>query len=112
MSAQAMVTYEVITIVEPDLVEDYEHFMRQRHVPDLLATGCFHAAELARAAPGRYRMRYEAATQADLDRYLDQHAAGLREHFTSHFPRGVTASREVWVAMQRWNASAENSETA
>lgn len=108
MSAHAMVIYEVITIVEPDLVEDYERYMRERHVPDLLATGCFHAAELARSAPGRYRMRYEASTQADLDRYLQEHATRLRQHFASHFPRGATVSREVWVAIQRWNGPADS----
>jgi Domain of unknown function (DUF4286) len=110
MTAHAMVAYEVITIVEPDLVEAYERYMRRHHIPDLLATGCFHAAELARAAPGRYRMRYEAASQADLDRYLDEHAARLREEFVSHFPRGVTAAREVWVAIQRWTVGADDSE--
>jgi hypothetical protein len=101
-----MVTYEVTTVVEPSLVEDYERFMRERHIPDLLATGCFQAAELACASPGRYRLRYEAQTQADLDRYLQCHAMRLREAFASHFPRGVALSREVWVTMQSWSAPA------
>jgi hypothetical protein len=110
MTRQVMVTYEVITIVEPDVVEAWERYMRQRHVPDLLATGCFRAAELTRAAPGRYRMRYEATSQADLDRYLETHATRLREEFTSHFPRGVTAAREVWIAIQGWTVGANDSE--
>ena len=41
-----MVTYEVTTTVDPRLVEAYERFMRQVHIPDLLATGCFHGAAL------------------------------------------------------------------
>jgi hypothetical protein len=112
MTSHAMVSYEVTTIVEPDLVEAYERYMRQHHVPDLLATGCFHAAELTRAAPGRYRMRYEATSQADLDRYLEKHATRLREEFASHFPRGVTAAREVWVAIQSWTMGADAPERA
>jgi hypothetical protein len=101
-----MVTYEVTTIVEPSLVEAYERYMRQVHIPDLLATGCFRGAALARAAIGRYRVRYEAPSQADLDRYLATHATRLREDFASHFPEGVTASREVWVAIQVWDGPA------
>lgn len=101
-----MVTYEVTTIVEPRLVEAYERYMRQVHIPDLLATGCFRGAALPRAAAGRYRVRYEAPSEADLDRYLATHATRLREDFASHFPEGVTASREVWVAIQRWGAPA------
>lgn len=100
-----MVTYEVTTVVEPRLVEAYERYMRQVHIPDLLATGCFHGAAFTRSAIGRYRVRYEAPTEADLERYLAVHAPRLREVFASQFPEGVTASREVWVAMESWGAS-------
>jgi len=101
-----MVTYEVTTIVEPRLIEAYERYMRQVHIPDLLATGCFHGAAFTRSAVGRYRVRYEAPTEADLERYLATHATRLREDFASHFPGGVTASREVWVAIQSWGTPA------
>jgi hypothetical protein len=97
-----MVTYEITTTVEPRLVEAYERYMRQVHIPDLLATGCFHGAALTRSAAGRYRVRYEAPTEADLERYLATHATRLREDFASRFPEGVTAAREVWIAMQSW----------
>ncbi|MGH7534248.1 MAG: DUF4286 family protein [Gemmatimonadales bacterium] len=98
-----MVTYEITATVDPSLVEAYERYMRQRHIPDLLATGCFQGAVFTRAAPGRYRVRYEAPSDADLERYLAEHAARLREDFASHFPAGVTLSREVWVAIQAWD---------
>jgi uncharacterized protein DUF4286 len=101
-----MVIYEVTTIVEQRLIEAYERYMRQIHIPDLLATGCFRGASLTRAATGRYRVRYEAPSEADLERYLAVHATRLREDFASHFPEGVTASREVWVPIQSWCAPA------
>ncbi len=31
------------------------------------------------------------------------HATRLREDFGVHFPEGVTASREVWIAIQSWS---------
>jgi hypothetical protein len=97
-----MVTYELTMIVEPRLVEAYERYMRQVHIPALMATGCFHGAALTRSTVGRYRVRYDAPTEADLERYLATHATRLREEFASHFPEGVTASREVWIAIQSW----------
>jgi hypothetical protein len=100
-----MITYEVTTTVDPRLVEAYERYMRQVHIPDLLATGCFHGAALTRSAPGRYRIRYET-TEADLERYLATHATPLRAEFLSHFPEGVTAAREVWIAIQCWGRPA------
>jgi hypothetical protein len=97
-----MVIYEVTALVTPDLVRDYEHFMREHHIPAILATGCFRRAAFTRADPDRYRMRYEARSSQDLERYLASHAPALREDFTARFPEGVTLSRDVWVVLQGW----------
>ena len=101
-----MVTYEITTLVQPHLVEAYERYMRERHIPEILETGCFQGAVLTRAAPGRYRVRYEAPSEGELERYLGTHATRLREEFASHFPDGVTVSREVWTGIQAWDAAA------
>jgi hypothetical protein len=98
-----MVIYEVTALVAPDLVQDYEHFMREHHIPAVLATGCFQRAAFTRADPDWYRMRYEALSSQDLERYLASHAPALREDFTSRFPEGVTLSRQVWVVLQGWD---------
>ena len=101
-----MVTYEITAIATSHLATAYERYMRERHIPQILETGCFQGAVLTRSAPGRYRIRYEARTEADLERYLAQHAPRLRADFGSHFPEGVTVSREVWVAVQAWETAA------
>ena len=99
-----MVTYEITTVVEPQLAEAYEHYMRREHIPHLMATGCFVSSSLARSSGGRYRIRYEAESQAELDRYLGTHAARLRDEFNRRFPAGVTLAREVWAGLERWDA--------
>ena len=98
-----MVTYEITATVDTGLVEAYERYMRQRHIPDVLATGHFQRAVFACAAPGRYRIRYDAPSDGDLERYLAQHAPRLREDFASHFPAGATLSREVWTVVEAWD---------
>lgn len=98
-----MIVYEVTAIVDARLAETYERYMRRQHIPDVMASGCFQSADLASATSGRYRIRYEASTNEDLERYLAIHAARLREDFASHFPEGVALSREVWTMMQRWD---------
>lgn len=98
-----MVTYEITATVDTGLVEAYERYMRQRHIPDVLATGYFQRAAFACAGPGRYRIRYDAPSADDLDRYLAQHAPRLREDFASHFPTGATLSREVWTVVEAWD---------
>ena len=100
-----MISYEVTAEVEQGQAAAYERYMRETHILDVLATGCFHAAELARVSPTRYRTRYLARTQADLDRYLDRHTSVMRADFTAHFPDGVALSREVWVTLEHWEGS-------
>lgn len=99
-----MVTYEITSEVRSDLVERYEAYMRRRHIPELLATGCFAGASFATAAPGRYRVRYEAHDPPALERYLAGHAPRLRAHFEAEFPEGIALSREVWTVLERWPA--------
>jgi hypothetical protein len=97
-----MVTYEVTADVDAALAERYEAFMRGTHIPDVFATGCFRAVSFERAASGRYRIRYQAASPADLERYLAEHTARLRADFVTHFPAGAALSRETWTELQRW----------
>lgn len=98
-----MITYEITAVVQPGLDDDYECYMRERHIPDLLRTGCFVAASISRAQEGRYRIRYEAPDRATLDRYLREHASHLRAHFMETFPAGVEVTREEWDVLESWS---------
>lgn len=97
-----MVTYEITATVREDLRDDYLSYMRERHIPDLLATGAFASASLSRSSPGRYRLRYEAHDRDSLDRYLADHAPRLRAHALERFPEGVELSREEWDVIAYW----------
>ena len=97
-----MIIYEITAIVRADLIEKYEKYMRERHIPDLLETGCFRAASFSCGEGNRYRIRYEAPDQNALDEYLKNDAARLRADFLEHFPEGVKVSREVWEVLESW----------
>ena len=98
-----MVTYEITAEVRADLCQAYERFMRERHIPDLLATETFVAASISREKPGLYRIRYEARDRPSLDLYLRDHAPRLREDFARHFPEGIEVSRMEWNVIQTWS---------
>lgn len=101
-----MVTYEITATVRADLCAAYERYMQSRHIPDLLATGAFTGASIARGDGGRYRIRYEAHDRAALDRYLAVDAPRLRAHFAETFPEGVEVAREEWSVLASWPAPA------
>lgn len=98
----AMLLYEVTLEVEPEIADAIERYMRDKHIPEIFATGCFRGVEFARTSAGRFRTAYAAATQDDLDRYLREHAPHFRDDFVLHFPSGATPTREVWSVVQRW----------
>ena len=99
----AMIIYEITAIVQPQSVEEYEKYMRERHIPDLLETGFFRAAYFTRAAAeNRYRIQYHARDRGALDEYLKTQAERLRADFLTHFPEGVELSRENWEILQVW----------
>ncbi|MFI5236001.1 MAG: DUF4286 family protein [Gemmatimonadales bacterium] len=97
-----MIRYEVTLDVEPQLAAGLEDYMRGKHIPEILATGCFEEIRFERAGEGRFRTSYFALTAADLDRYMAQHTGGFRASLISYFPRGVNAVRETWTELESW----------
>ena len=99
-----MIIYEITAVVRTEFIEEYEKYMRERHIPDLLATGFFQAADFTCSAAGRYRICYKASNCALLDEYLRTDAERLRADFLTNFPEGIELSREIWEVMQSWEA--------
>jgi len=95
-NGMSQVTYEITALVKPRLVAEYEEFMANRHIPDLMATGAFASATFSRSSPGRYRIRYEAIDREHLDGYLKNDADSLRAHVAAVFPSGIEFAREEW----------------
>jgi hypothetical protein len=98
-----MINYEVTLQVEPRLAAAVEEFMRQRHIPEIFVTGCFRRIRFSVASSNRFRTTYQADGQADLDRYLGEHAPRLRAEFQAQFPQGVILTRETWVQREIWS---------
>ena len=101
-----MITYEVNAVVDEALVPAYERYMTDRHISDLIDTGCFVEASFSRTEGRRYRIRYEAPDRAALERYFSDHAERLRGDFHDHFPTGVAVTREEWTVLKHWRPGA------
>lgn len=94
-----MLSFEVTIVLENSaLAGPLEDYMRDKHVAEVFATGCFLDAHFEQSAPDVYRSRYSVASQDDLDRYLAEHASHFRADFLEHFPAGVRVTRAVWTA--------------
>ena len=92
-----MLRYEVTLEVEPGLAAALEAWMRRTHVPEMGATGCFLRIRFDRASDTRYRTCYHAATAADLNRYLAEHAP-------EGFPRAYQSPGRLGRSWARGNS--------
>lgn len=100
--AAGHVLYEVRgTTTDVALADTIETYLRVTHVPDVLATGCFAGAYVSRFDPFTFRTTYVAHDQSALDEYFATHTARLRAEFVTHFPTGVSLSREEWIVAER-----------
>ena len=89
-----MFIYEVTATVDESIAPDFESYMAEQHVPDVLATGHFAAAFFAKNG-SQYRFGYHADSQRNLDDYFANDAKRLRADVARRFPSGVEFSRQV-----------------
>lgn len=97
-----MIRYEVTLEVEAARAGEVAQYMRDVHIPDIFATGCFRTIRLERGSATRLRTTYLAARADDLDDYLREHAPVLRAAFQARFPAGIRLTRETWTEVAVW----------
>ena len=97
-----MISYEVTLQAQPQLADRVQRFMTESHIPQIFVTGCFREIRFSQASAGRFRTAYQANTQADLDRYVQDHAPRFRAEFLERFSEGVKITRETWVQREVW----------
>src|ERR1041385_884192 len=97
-----MIIYEVTAKVGSHLAGEYERYMREQHIPDVLRTGAFTSASFLFTDDGLYQTRYGAQDREALDRYLDDSAGLLRQDVLKRFPQGIEFTRHEWNLIQTW----------
>jgi hypothetical protein len=98
------IVYEVTAAVEPALADRFEDYIAERHLPDMMATGCFLSATLTRSVD-RFHMRYMAADRAAFLEYSAEHGERLRADTIRLFPTGVEITRETWDVIAIYNSA-------
>jgi hypothetical protein len=112
---QQAVVYEVNLEADAAIEAPFDTWLRD-HVADMLQLPGFLSAEVlvdGAAPPGRLRrtVQYRLRSQADLDRYLREHAPRMREHGFALFGDRFTAERRTLVHREefiRGQVSTEN----
>ncbi len=95
------VIYNVTIKVEASIAADWLAWLKQEHIPEVLATGCFTGQRIVRllevddSEGPTYAIQYEAPSKADYNRYIELHAAGLRDKSFAKWGNRFIAFRSV-----------------
>jgi hypothetical protein len=95
-----MLIYNVTTIIEPDIQQDYLDYMKNEHMPEVMATAKFINCNLFQLTEPvneglTYCAQYVANTQEDLEDYRQNHSPALQAKFQIKFPAKVVAFRSI-----------------
>lgn len=95
-----MLLYNVTVSVDLDAADEWLTWMKEVHLPDVLATGHFAEAKIARILAEEeggiaYSVQYFAHSQADFDTYERMHAPRLRSDHQSRFGNKTAAFRTL-----------------
>lgn len=93
--------YTVYIKIDLSRCDEWETWMRRVHIPDVVNTGCFAHAVLARDAERdtdarkAYRVVYDALSEEAFDAYQKKHAPQLQKEHTERYQGAFEAYRDV-----------------
>jgi len=104
MNPDCFILYQVQITLDAKKAEQYVEFMKSHHIPDMQATGCFSRIDLnedisfVEEGKRRFRCQFYAKNRDMLNKYLEDHATDLRQHFIQHMGTegGLIAERSIF----------------
>lgn len=96
-----MYIYCVKSRVNNEIVSAWESFFIDKHLDDLIKTGCFTHYEFRKLQSddpmsSHYSSNYYYQSPEDLQRYIAEFAEGLRHDVVSRFKGKFQAEREIY----------------
>jgi hypothetical protein len=95
-----MIIYNVTVNIENDVREEWIKWMKEVHIPNVMNTGLFLEYKMARVmieeeSGTTYSIQYTAASMADLDLYLKDHAPKLKQEVAEKYAGKFVAFRTL-----------------
>jgi len=96
-----MIIYNVTTKVAHAINSDWLTWMKNVHIPEIIATGCFtHATilklmEVEEEEGVTYAVQYHAESRALYNKYISEYASSLRDNAFKKWGNGFISFRSV-----------------
>ncbi len=96
-----MILYNVTIKVEKDIADEWVQWMKEEHIPELMATGLFVDSKLFRLLDiedsdgPTYAAQYFCNTMSEYEQYIEVHAQTMRNRGLERFPDKFVAFRTI-----------------
>ena len=105
-----MVIYNVTVNIDEDARDAWLEWMKQDHIPAVMATGHFKGSTLSKilaeeAGGFAYSIQYLAKSQEELDLYMANHAPRLRKDFQDNYGSKTVAFRTLLDVIHQSDAN-------
>lgn len=95
-----MFIYNVTVNISDDIHNEWVQWMRQKHIPDVMRTGCFVDSQMVKVLyvedeGHTYSMQYKFLEMADMERYQKEFAPELQAEHTAKFKDKYAAFRTL-----------------
>ena len=104
-----MILYNVTVSIDPTIHEEWLEWMKVKHIPDVMSTGCFIEARISRVHGEEengltFAMSYVAPSQAHIDQYQKLHAPELQQEHSAKYEGRFAAFRTMLTILEEFRS--------
>lgn len=96
-----MIVYNVTVKIDSGIEKDWVQWMRDVHIPDVMATGCFLRHDMMKLRypldedGSTYAIQYQCKDMSVLEKYHKEHALSLRQDHLERYGDKALAFRTI-----------------
>ena len=96
-----MIVYNVTVVVDPGIQAEWLEWMKEVHLPEVLATGRFNNCNMFRINPHNtqedptYSIQYQADSMEQFEMYVAHEAEGLKKKTADKYGEKLLAYRTI-----------------
>ena len=102
-----MILYNVTVSIDKQIHEEWLSWMQSKHIPDVMATGCFIESRISRVhgeeeGGKTFAVSYLCSSREQYDIYQNQHATALQQEHASKYNGKFAAFRTLLTVLEEF----------
>jgi len=102
-----MILYNVTVSIDPTISDEWLEWMRSKHIPDVMSTGCFVESRISRVHAEEdegvtYAITYLSPSQEKMEEYKEVHAPKMQREHSEKFNGKFAAFRTLLTVIEEF----------